>query len=61
MSVSKQDEVPQQQFLYQQNHTVDLSYKDRQIFNGARQDDCDNLQANRHKNETAHCAVLGYN
>ena len=62
MSVSKQSEVPQQQFFYQQNQTVDLTQQERKALSLVWNDSsADNSLSPQREPDTAHCAVLGYN
>ncbi|MDX1536363.1 hypothetical protein [Arsukibacterium sp.] len=62
MSVSKQSEVPQQQFFYQQNQTVDLTQQERKALSLVWNDNSSNATASSQRElDTAHCAVLGYN
>lgn len=62
MSVSKQSDVPQQQFFYQQNQTVDLTQQERRALSLVWSDDsADANKAGQRDADTAHCAVLGYN
>ena len=63
MSVSKQSEVPQQQFFYQQTQTVDLTQQERKalslVWNDNSSSDAEGSP--QRELDTAHCAVLGYN
>jgi len=62
MSVSKQSEVPQQQFFYQQNQTVDLTQQERKALSLVWNDNSSDAKvAAQQELDTAHCAVLGYN
>ncbi|KKO45743.1 hypothetical protein WG68_08475 [Arsukibacterium ikkense] len=62
MSVSKQHEVPHQQFIFQQQQTVDLTQQERTALSLVWNDDItDEQKPARPEMDTAHCAVLGYN
>lgn len=62
MSISKQSDVPQQQFFYQQNQTVDLTQQERRALSLVwKNDRNDATKAGPQDADTAHCAVLGYN
>lgn len=62
MSVSKQSDVPQPQFFFPQQYTVDLTQQERKALSLVWNDDTANEQkAGPAEVETAHCAVLGYN
>lgn len=66
MSVSKQSDVPQLQFFYPQNETIDLTQQARKALSLVWNDSHANAAANTIRPgqkdlDTAHCAVLGYN
>lgn len=62
MSVSKQSDVPQQPFFYQQRQTVDLTRQERKALSlVGRDDETTGKAPGQHERDTAHCAVLGYN
>lgn len=62
MSVSKQSDVPQQQYFYPQQHTVDLTQQERKALSLVWHDDKTASEKPQQRDvDTSHCAVLGYN
>jgi hypothetical protein len=62
MSAVKQSKVQQSRFFFQQQKTVDLSQQERKALSLAWCDQTTSTEKSANRdNDTAHCAVLGYN